>query len=257
MKKIFSDPFIWLKLLAILTFLVFLFRGLKTVRWRIFARLFISLSCMFAALVLSPYVASIRLIQFIASAMVIAAAVVIAVDIFLGFFSIVKRAVLAGKEPGISLPDYLMEICRAMEILANRKTGALIVLRKNDKLDEYVSTGIIFDAQIKSEVIIALFSTSSPVHDGAIVVANGRIRRVKTILSLKTDGEVPMGVGTRHRSALGITEKTDAIALVVSEERGEISIVYRGCLVKADSTKELYRLIKRALKGKSIARQEG
>lgn len=83
-------------------------------------------------------------------------------------------------------------------------------------------------------------------------MANGRIRRVKTILSLKTDGEVPMGVGTRHRSALGITEKTDAIALVVSEERGEISIAYQGCLLKVDSQKELYKLIKRALKGKSI-----
>jgi len=62
-----------------------------------------------------------------------------------------------------------------------------------------------------------------------------------------------MGIGTRHRSAVAITEKTDAIALVVSEERGEISIAYRGCLVKPDSQKELYRLIKTALKGKSIA----
>ncbi|MFH1493084.1 MAG: DNA integrity scanning protein DisA nucleotide-binding domain protein [Candidatus Omnitrophota bacterium] len=152
----------------------------------------------------------------------------------------------------MQLPDYLLEICKAMEFLASRKVGVLIILRRKDKLDEYMDSGILFDAQIKSEIVIALFSSASPVHDGAVVIFNGRIRRVKAILSIRTDTEVPMGIGTRHRSAIGITEKTDAIALVVSEERGEISIVSQGCLIKVDSLKELYRLIKKALKGKSI-----
>ncbi|MBU2541683.1 MAG: DNA integrity scanning protein DisA nucleotide-binding domain protein [Candidatus Omnitrophica bacterium] len=170
----------------------------------------------------------------------------------LEIFLRIKRSILTGKDFSMQLPDYLLEICKAMEFLASRKVGVLIILRRKDKLDEYMDSGILFDAQIKSEIVIALFSSASPVHDGAVVIFNGRIRRVKAILSIRTDTEVPMGIGTRHRSAIGITEKTDAIALVVSEERGEISIVSQGCLIKVDSLKELYRLIKKALKGKSI-----
>ena len=253
MKKIFSEPFFWLTLIAVLNFLIFLFRGLKTMRWKTFARLFISLSCLLAALILSPYVTSARPIQSIAAIMVIAAAVAVAIDIFLGIFFAVKSSILTGRDFTAPLPDYLMEICKAMEILANRRMGALIVIRRNDKLDEYVGSGMLFDSQIKSEILVALFSRTSPVHDGAVVVSNGRIRRVKTILSLKTDGEVPMGIGTRHRSALGITEKTDAIALVVSEERGEISVAYRGTLVKIMSQGHLYSLLAEALKGKTIS----
>ncbi|MBU0549200.1 MAG: DNA integrity scanning protein DisA nucleotide-binding domain protein [Candidatus Omnitrophica bacterium] len=252
MKKIFSDPFIWFKLLAILTFVAFLLRGLKTIRWKIFARVFISAACLLAALVLSPYSASIRLIRFIASALVVAAIAVIVIDIFSGLFLKVRRKVSTGRSSTIPLPDYLMEICSAMEILASQRTGALIVLKRKDKLEEYTSNAIPFDAQIKSEILVALFSATSPVHDGAVIVVNGRIKGVKAILSLKTEGNVPMGIGTRHRSALGITEKTDAIALVVSEERGEMSIAYQGSLVKIDSLKGLYRLIKTASRGKNI-----
>ncbi|MFH1622381.1 MAG: DNA integrity scanning protein DisA nucleotide-binding domain protein [Candidatus Omnitrophota bacterium] len=253
MKNQFLNPQIWLTLLAIFSSLVFLFRGLKIIRWRLFDRLFISLSCIFAALVLFPYASLIRPMQFVASLIVIIAAIVIVADIFSEILLAAKRSLFTGRGFSETLPDYLMEICRAMEILAGSKTGALIVIRGNDKLEDYVSSGISFDAQVKSEVLISLFSETSPVHDGAVVVANGRIRRLKTILSLKTDSEVPMGVGTRHRSALGITEKIDAVALVVSEERGEMSIAYQGCLVRVDSLKELCSLIKRALKGKSIA----
>jgi len=252
MKKEFLDFSFWLKLLAILSSLVFLFRGLKIVRWRFFDRFFLFLSCILAALVLLSHASLGKLIQLIASAIVITAAIAIVIDVISDILLTAKRSFFTGRNFSVSLPDYLMEICKAIEILASRKNGALIVIRRNDKLEDYVSSGISFDAQVKSEILVSMFSESSPVHDGAVVIANGRIRRVKTILSLKTDGEVPMGLGTRHRSALGITEKTDAIVLVVSEERGEISIVYQGYLVKADSQKELCMLIKKALKGKSI-----
>lgn len=252
MIQIFRDPYIWLGLVAVLTFLLYLLRGLKTLRWRLFTRLFICFSCIFAVLILSPYAASARLRQVIASTIVIAAALAIVIDILVGLILTVKRAIIPGRDFAMPLADYLMEISQAMEVLASRRIGALIILKGKDKLDEYMDSGIFFDAQIRSEILIALFSSASPVHDGAVIVAHGRIRKVKAILSLKTDTEVPMGIGTRHRSALGITEKTDAIALVVSEERGEISIAFRGSLVKVDSPNELCRLIKKALKGKSI-----
>ena len=253
MKKILSDSSVWFTLLAILTFLIFLLRGLKTLRWKIFARIFISLSCISAALVLFPRPVPVKLLRFFASAIVIVAAGAILADFFLAFILRVKRAVLSGRDFTTPLPDYLMEICRAMEVLASRRIGALIVLKRNDALEGYIDNGIIYDAQIQAEILIALFSKTSPVHDGAVIVTNSRIRKVKAIIPIRTDSELPMGIGTRHRSAVAITEKTDAIALAVSEERGEISIAYQGYLIKVESPEELYRLIKTALKGKSIA----
>ncbi|MFH1493095.1 MAG: DNA integrity scanning protein DisA nucleotide-binding domain protein [Candidatus Omnitrophota bacterium] len=252
MDKILSDSLIWFTLLAALAFLVFLLRGLKTIYWKLFVRLFISLSCLCAGFILFPRPISLTLIRYVAAIIIIAAVVAILIDIFSTIFLKVRCRILSGRDFTMPLPDYLMEICQAMEVMANRKIGALIVIESKDKLQNYVSNGIFFDAQIKNQILIALFSSASPVHDGAVIIANGRIRRVKAILPLKTDVSLPMGIGTRHRSAIAITEKTDAIALAVSEERGEMSIAYRGRLLKIGSMKEMYRLIKTALKGRSI-----
>ena len=100
--------------------------------------------------------------------------------------------------------------------------------------------------------MIALFAKSSPVHDGAMIIRNGRIQRVKSIIKCIDGFKVPFGLGTRHRSALGITHKTDSLALVVSEERGEVSVGYRGMLVKAASEKEFFTLVAKALRGKKL-----
>ena len=102
MKQILSDSLIWLSLLAALCFLAFLFRGLKTVRWRIFARLFICLSCLCAALILSPRGTSLIFIQFIAALIVIAAGLIMLIDILLGFLLRTKQTVLPGKKMYLS-----------------------------------------------------------------------------------------------------------------------------------------------------------
>lgn len=115
MKNEFLNPFIWLTLLAILSSLVFLFRGLKIIRWRLFNRLFISLSCIFAALVLFPYVSLVKSIQFIASLIVITAAIAIVTDIILEILLSAKRSFFADRDFAVSLPDYLMEICKALK----------------------------------------------------------------------------------------------------------------------------------------------
>jgi hypothetical protein len=152
------------------------------------------------------------------------------------------------------LPHYLLEIWSAMERMASRKVGALIILQRKHPLRPHMKGGMSFDAEIKSEILVPLFLTSSPVHDGALVVFKGRIQTVKGILPLASLSDLSPSFGTRHRAAIGITEKTDAIALVVSEERGQISVAYRGCLVHIADRAEFLKTLQWVLKGRNILR---
>ena len=145
-----------------------------------------------------------------------------------------------------------MEVCRAMELLAMRRIGALIVIERKQKLDTFVSAGMAFDGDVSAEILLAIFHTASPVHDGAVLVRNGRIRKGRALLPLSTQSALPMGVGTRHRSAVGITERTDAVVLVVSEERGEMRIAFRGVLQKVDSREALIKSLRNALRGRAL-----
>ncbi len=152
------------------------------------------------------------------------------------------------------LPHYLLEIWSAMERMASRKVGALIILQRKQPLRPHMKGGMPFDAEIKSEILVPLFLTTSPVHDGALVVYKGRMQTVKGILPLATLSDLSPSFGTRHRAAIGITEKTDAIALVVSEERGQISVATRGCLVHIADRSEFLKTLQWVLKGKNILR---
>lgn len=152
------------------------------------------------------------------------------------------------------LPHYLLEIWSAMERMASRKIGALIILQRKQPLRPHMKGGMPFDAEIKSEILVPLFLTSSPVHDGALVVNKGRMQTVKGILPLASLSDLSPSFGTRHRAAIGITEKTDAIALVVSEERGQISVAYRGCLVHIADRSEFLKTLQWVLKGKNVLR---
>ena len=152
------------------------------------------------------------------------------------------------------LPPYLLEIWSAMERMSSRKVGALIILQRKQPLRPHMKGGMPFDAEIKSEILVPLFLTSSPVHDGALVVHKGRMQTVKGILPLASFSDLSPSFGTRHRAAIGITEKTDAIALVVSEERGQISMACQGSLVHIADRKEFLKTLQWVLKGKNILR---
>jgi len=152
------------------------------------------------------------------------------------------------------LPQYLLEIWSAMERMASRKVGALIILQRKQPLRPLMKGGMPFDAEIKSEILVPLFLTSSPVHDGALIVSKGRVQTVKGILPLASLSDLSPSFGTRHRAAIGITEKTDAIALVVSEERGQVSIACHGCLIHIADRAEYLRTLHWILKVKNILR---
>lgn len=119
-------------------------------------------------------------------------------------------------------------LARACVSLAAKKIGALIVIEREVRLTEYLESGTEIDAKIASELLTSIFQPSSVIHDGAVVVSRGRMIAAGVILPLTRDPNIAKTLGTRHRAAIGITEITDAIALVVSEEEGSIAIVIGG-----------------------------
>ncbi len=124
------------------------------------------------------------------------------------------------------------DIIRASLFLAERKIGALIVFERNINLDNYTEGCVKLDAEINLETIIAIFTPQTPLHDGSIIIRDKKIHSARCFLPLTINPNVPPNVGTRHRAAMGITEETDAVALVVSEERGEISLAVDGKLYR-------------------------
>lgn len=116
--------------------------------------------------------------------------------------------------------DPIVQACHKM---ANTKTGALIVIGKVNELNDITETGEILEARISEQLLENIFYKNSPLHDGAVIIMNNRIRAASCILPVSKNDTLPSQVGLRHRAAVGITEKSDAVALVVSEQTGHIS----------------------------------
>lgn len=125
--------------------------------------------------------------------------------------------------------DYnIVQIVLACRSLSKRAMGGLIILQGNNSLEEYVQTGELIDARINSRLIENIFFKNSPLHDGAMVIGKDRILAASCILPVSKNTTIPKRLGLRHRSALGISEQTDAIAIIVSEETGKISYAANG-----------------------------
>lgn len=134
---------------------------------------------------------------------------------------------------------WVMPVVYACMNLSKSKTGALIVIEQTIPLDNYEKTGDIIDANINTRLIENIFFKNSPLHDGALIIAHDRIVSAGCILPVSHDSDLPRYLGLRHRSALGIAQATDAVAIVVSEETGNISIAHRGKLSTRLSSTEL------------------
>ncbi|HYM79787.1 MAG TPA: diadenylate cyclase CdaA [Candidatus Limnocylindria bacterium] len=134
------------------------------------------------------------------------------------------RSFLRGENYGV-----LGEVVRAVETLAQRRHGALIVVERNVGLRNFVDTGTKIDAKVSANLLVTLFSPGSPLHDGATVLREDTVVAASCILPLSSNPRTAaMSLGTRHRAALGLSEESDAAIIVVSEENGSISIAYRG-----------------------------
>ena len=145
--------------------------------------------------------------------------------------------------------DYMIrEICKAVEKLARDKIGALIAIEKIDHLTSYVESGVPVDALVSSDLIQAIFTPNNPLHDGGLVIQQGRIAAAGCLFPLTQNQELSRIFGTRHRSALGLSEETDAVIIIVSEERQDVSLVYKKKLYRDFSEEEIFFRIKELIK---------
>lgn len=135
------------------------------------------------------------------------------------------------------------EIVKALNDMSRKRIGALIVMERSTKLDDVIESGTVVDAEISSQLIENIFEPNTPLHDGAMIVRNERIAAAACILPLTDDLSISRELGTRHRAAIGMTETTDAVTLIVSEETGIISMAREGKLTRYLDTKALNILL--------------
>ncbi|OGO88026.1 MAG: TIGR00159 family protein [Clostridiales bacterium GWF2_36_10] len=145
------------------------------------------------------------------------------------------------------LRSSISEICVAAESLSNSKTGALLVFERSTKLGDYVRTGTIIDSQTSSLLISNIFFNKAPLHDGAVIIRGGRIHAAGCFLPLSTNSDIVKDLGTRHRAGIGMSENSDAVVLIISEESGIISIAVDGELRRGFSRKTLEERLKNLL----------
>ncbi|MCM1005225.1 MAG: diadenylate cyclase CdaA [Prevotella sp.] len=143
--------------------------------------------------------------------------------------------------------DYVMPVVYACMSMSKTKTGALIVFQRNVNLIDYEKTGDVIDANINTRLIENIFFKNSPLHDGAMIIADRRIAAAGCILPVSHDMYIPKELGLRHRAALGMSQVTDAVCVIVSEETGGISMAIDGELKVRLSTPELEHALSEAL----------
>jgi len=133
----------------------------------------------------------------------------------------------------------LNEVVKASFHMARRRIGALIVLERETGLRDYIESGHTIDAKLTRELLISIFLPSSPIHDGGVVIQNGRIDSAGCLLPLSQRPDIDKRYGTRHRAAIGLAEETDAVVIVVSEERQEVSLAQHGQIILAPDEEAL------------------
>jgi diadenylate cyclase len=148
---------------------------------------------------------------------------------------------------------FIEEVVTAVQIMAGRNVGALICFERSNPLKSYAGTGTEIDAMVSSELIRTIFTHYAPLHDGAAIIKDERLQAAGCILPLTDNPDLSRELGTRHRAALGLSEETDALVIVVSEETGTISVVIDGKIERDFTPEVLHRRLEREL---NIHREE-
>ncbi|MCF6158238.1 MAG: TIGR00159 family protein [wastewater metagenome] len=160
-----------------------------------------------------------------------------------------RRALLQlGQNPVFKVflkPEYRVtnEIVKAIEVLSREKVGALIAIEREVGLDSFIETGTKLNADVSSELLCTIFWSGSPLHDGAVIIQGQKISAAGCLLPLTENMELSKNLGTRHRAGIGLTEETDAIVLIVSEETGTISTGFKGGLNRSNDPKGLKKIL--------------
>jgi len=149
--------------------------------------------------------------------------------------------------------DWVASFVKGIYALAERRIGALIIFERTDLVNELITGGIRLEGEPSSEILMSVFQKESPLHDGALLIRKGRIAKAACYLPLSSTEGLPKNWGTRHRAALGLSERCDAWVLVVSEERGEVSLAREGKIVPIANPEELVDLVGKATKTPTVS----
>ncbi len=153
------------------------------------------------------------------------------------------RLIRGNKNKSGNMRDDIMPIVMACMSMSKQKVGALIVIEKTLPLNDIIRSGEIIDANINQRLIENIFFKNSPLHDGAMIISKQRIKAAGCILPVSHSMDIPKELGLRHRAAMGISQETDALSVIVSEETGNISVAYKGNFKLRLSAEELERIL--------------
>jgi uncharacterized protein (TIGR00159 family) len=180
-------------------------------------------------------------------------AIIFQSDIKRSIFSFWKRY-NSGVSPTLDVTATVDELLKGLHELAERRIGALIVIIRQMSIDHLIHIGTEIDAKVTSELLNSIFLPYSPIHDGAVIINREKITSAGCILPLSQNPDIAKSFGTRHRAALGISEQTDVLVLVVSEETGKISMVHDGKITYDADPAEIRRLSRKAIEGRRAPR---
>jgi len=157
------------------------------------------------------------------------------------------KSFLGIKKPEQEMEQVIRQTVHACQAMSEEKVGALIVFARDSRLDEYFKTGTLIDAQVSDQLLRNLFFPKAALHDGAVIIRDGRVMAAACVLPLSESSRLSADLGTRHRAAVGISEVTDAVAVVVSEETGAISVSVGGVLKRRLAPQMLERMLRNEL----------
>ena len=150
---------------------------------------------------------------------------------------------LGMEKPGQEIAPIISQTVAACEVLSREKVGALIVFARDNRLDEYVKTGTKIDGQVSDQLIRNIFFPKASLHDGAVIIRDGRITAAGCVLPLSASERLSADLGTRHRAGVGVSEASDAVVVIVSEETGTISVAVGGMLKRHLASQTLEKLL--------------
>lgn len=160
------------------------------------------------------------------------------------------------EKPGEEMAPIVAQTVAACEVMSRERVGALIVFARDNRLDEYFKTGTKIDAQVSEQLLRNIFFVKAPLHDGAVIVRDGRIAAAGCVLPLSESNRLSADLGTRHRAGVGMSEASDAVVVIVSEETGTISVAVGGMLKRHLAPQTLERLLTHELCPQETPQQE-
>jgi diadenylate cyclase len=244
------EQFTWWSALDVLIIAVIVYQGLKLLKGTRAAQMLTGILLLVALGLTARFLLPLTTLHWLLSKLypsILLILIIIFQDDIRHILSTMGRRPLILGNDAASSHFVVDDICRAAASLASKRIGALIVFERNILLSRYIEVGINLDARVSKELLLAIFHPTSPVHDGAVVIQTGRIASAGCFLPLTRDEYIDPNLGTRHRAAIGISQETDAVVIIVSEEGASMSVVEKGKMTRMPDAKALREELLRTL----------